>query len=163
MSIGVAVSAFGASAAVKRRSAAAVGQPEDQIRGPFERLLENLSALCGFGKGTVVAVGVSAEDLFADIAAVAPPGPPRLPLGEIQPETWLAWRTTELLRAGWAGRPGAGAGAGDPARPPLHRAAGRRRCVASGRRVCGDRSPLLQDRQNPHGPDLLTDLPSLGG
>ena len=59
MSIDVAVSTFGASAAAKLRSAAAVGQPEDQIRGPFERLLEDLSTLCGFGKGSVVAVGES--------------------------------------------------------------------------------------------------------
>ena len=59
MSIDVAVSTFGASAAAKLRNVAAVGQPEDQIRGPFERLLDDLAALCGFGKGAVVAVGES--------------------------------------------------------------------------------------------------------
>lgn len=39
MCIDVAVSTFGAAAAAKLRHAAAVSQPEDQIRGPFERLL----------------------------------------------------------------------------------------------------------------------------
>src|SRR3990167_4710962 len=64
MSIDVAVSTFGAAAAAKLRSAAAVGQPEDQIRGPFERLLEDLAALGGFGKGTVVAIG---ESIVSDL------------------------------------------------------------------------------------------------
>ena len=57
--IEAAVSAFGASAAARLRSAAVVGQPEDQIRGPFERLLDDLAALAGFARGSVVAVGES--------------------------------------------------------------------------------------------------------
>ena len=54
-----AVSAFGASAAARLRSAAVVGQPEDQLRGPFERLLEDMAALTGLARGSVVAVGES--------------------------------------------------------------------------------------------------------
>ena len=58
-SIEAAVAAFGAAAKAKLRNAVAVGQPEDQIRSPFERLLDDLAALGGFGKGVVVAVGES--------------------------------------------------------------------------------------------------------
>ena len=57
--IEAAVSAFGASAAARLRNAAVVGQAEDQIRGPFERLLDDLAALGGFARGSVVAVGES--------------------------------------------------------------------------------------------------------
>jgi hypothetical protein len=52
-----AVSAFGRAAGARLSSAAATGEPEDQIRGPFEGLLQQLAALCGFQSGRVVAVG----------------------------------------------------------------------------------------------------------
>ena len=35
------------------------GEPEDQLRAPFEQLLGDMAALCGFAPGVVVAVGES--------------------------------------------------------------------------------------------------------
>lgn len=52
-----AVSAFGRAAGARLSSAAATGEPEDQLRGPFEALLQQLAALCGLQSGRVVAVG----------------------------------------------------------------------------------------------------------
>ena len=55
-----AVSRFGKDAFARLSSAAASGEPEDQLRGPFENLLQDLSALCGHKAGSVVAVGETA-------------------------------------------------------------------------------------------------------
>ena len=48
-----AVSAFGRAASARLSSAAATGEPEDQLRGPFENLMQQLAGLCGFKPGAV--------------------------------------------------------------------------------------------------------------
>jgi hypothetical protein len=55
-----AIAEFGAKAKTKLKNLAATGQPEDQIRAPFEVLLAQVAPLCGFGDGAVIAVGESA-------------------------------------------------------------------------------------------------------
>ena len=57
--IETAISNFGAAAKAKLSNPAATGQPEDQIRAPFEQLLVDVAALSGFPTGSVVAVGES--------------------------------------------------------------------------------------------------------
>jgi hypothetical protein len=59
LTIGTAISNFGATAKAKLSNPAATGQPEDQIRGPFEQLLTDAATLAGFTAGAVVAVGES--------------------------------------------------------------------------------------------------------
>src|SRR5687767_6663046 len=54
-----AIATFGAKAKAKLSNVAATGQPEDQIRAPFEDLLGQLAELCQFPEGTVTAVGES--------------------------------------------------------------------------------------------------------
>jgi hypothetical protein len=54
-----AVAAYGAKAKSKLNNFAAKGQPEDQIRAPFENLLGQIAELCGFPQGTVAPVGES--------------------------------------------------------------------------------------------------------
>jgi Type ISP C-terminal specificity domain/N-6 DNA Methylase len=54
-----ALATFGAKAKSKLSNVAATGQPEDQIRAPFEQLLSELGELCQFPQGTVAAVGES--------------------------------------------------------------------------------------------------------
>lgn len=54
-----AVSRFGQSARAKLGNPSAIGEPEDQLRAPFEQLLKDLSAVAGYAAGTVVAVGES--------------------------------------------------------------------------------------------------------
>jgi len=54
-----AISTFGVSAAEKLSNVAASGQPEDQLRAPFETLLVDLAELSGLGRDNVVAVGES--------------------------------------------------------------------------------------------------------
>lgn len=54
-----AVSSFGDEAKRKLSSPAIVGQPEDQLRAPLERLLSDLAVICGFRRNEVVAVGES--------------------------------------------------------------------------------------------------------
>ena len=54
-----AVSAFGAQARAKLAHPAATGEPEDQIRAPFETLLAAMAELCGLQRSAVVAVGES--------------------------------------------------------------------------------------------------------
>jgi hypothetical protein len=51
------VSKFGASAKSKLASASVQGQPEDQLRAPFESLLTDMTELCGLLGKAVVAVG----------------------------------------------------------------------------------------------------------
>ncbi|MBI5270748.1 MAG: N-6 DNA methylase [Burkholderiales bacterium] len=52
-----AVAQFGGDAAIRLRNPSVTGEPEDQLRGPFEQLLTQLSQLCGHKSGDVVAVG----------------------------------------------------------------------------------------------------------
>lgn len=64
LSLETAIAAFGAKAKVKLSNPAVTGQPEDQIRGPFEHLLDDIAALCSLKDGAVVAVG---ESSIADL------------------------------------------------------------------------------------------------
>jgi hypothetical protein len=52
-----AVSEFGALAKSKLENPSATGEPEDQLRAPFEQLLSRLAVLAGFKALNVVAVG----------------------------------------------------------------------------------------------------------
>jgi hypothetical protein len=61
LSIETAISDFGKAAKRKLSNPAATGQPEDQLRAPFEQLIENVAALCGLRAGAVVSVGESAQ------------------------------------------------------------------------------------------------------
>src|SRR6266852_6057423 len=54
-----AIAAFGAKAKEKLANPAASGQPEDQLRTPFEQLLGEISEISNFGKAAVAAVGES--------------------------------------------------------------------------------------------------------
>jgi len=54
-----AISAFGASAKEKLSNPAATGQPEDQLRAPFEHLLADLAELARLPRSAVAAVGES--------------------------------------------------------------------------------------------------------
>jgi hypothetical protein len=54
-----AIGAFGAHAKEKLANPAATGQPEDQLRAPFEQLLAELADLCNISKAVVAAVGES--------------------------------------------------------------------------------------------------------
>jgi Type ISP C-terminal specificity domain/N-6 DNA Methylase len=61
LSIETAISEFGIAAKRKLSNPAATGQPEDQLRAPFEQLIENVASICKFRSGAVVAVGESAR------------------------------------------------------------------------------------------------------
>ena len=54
-----AITAFGAEAGAKLANPAASGEPEDQLRAPFERLIADLAELCGLPRSAVTAVGES--------------------------------------------------------------------------------------------------------
>ncbi|HWQ93730.1 MAG TPA: type ISP restriction/modification enzyme [Clostridia bacterium] len=54
-----AIAAFGAKAKAKLNNVAVTGQPEEQLRAPFEHLLGELGALCNLPQGTLTAVGES--------------------------------------------------------------------------------------------------------
>jgi hypothetical protein len=54
-----AIAEFGAKAKAKLSNLAAKGQPEDQIRAPFEQLMLQVAELCHFSQGSVVSVGES--------------------------------------------------------------------------------------------------------
>ena len=54
-----AIAAFGAKAKEKLANPAASGQPEDQLRAPFEHLLADLAELSNLPKAVVAAVGES--------------------------------------------------------------------------------------------------------
>jgi hypothetical protein len=56
-----AVARFGATAKDKLANPGAVGQPEDQLRAPFEHLLADIAELSHFPAGTVTAVGESSQ------------------------------------------------------------------------------------------------------
>ncbi len=51
------VAQFGKSAKAKLNNPSVTGEPEDQLRGPFEQLVGHMAALCGFAPGAVVTVG----------------------------------------------------------------------------------------------------------
>ena len=55
----IAISKFGADAKAKLANRAAIGQPEDQLRSPLDRLVVDLAEICGFRRTEVVAVGES--------------------------------------------------------------------------------------------------------
>jgi len=59
LTIASAIAAFGAHAKEKLANPAATGQPEDQLRAPFERLLIEFAELCNIPKTVVAAVGES--------------------------------------------------------------------------------------------------------
>ncbi len=59
LTIETAISGFGIAAKAKLANPAATGQPEDQIRAPFEQLLLDVATLSGFPSGSVVPVGES--------------------------------------------------------------------------------------------------------
>ncbi len=54
-----AIAKFGKTAKAKLGNPSASGEPEDQLRAPFEQLLGDMAALSGFAPGVVVAVGES--------------------------------------------------------------------------------------------------------
>lgn len=57
MTVEKAVAEFGALAKSKLDNPSATGEPEDQLRAPFEQLLSRLAVLSGFKAPSVVAVG----------------------------------------------------------------------------------------------------------
>src|SRR6266851_4950837 len=61
LSIETAISDFGKSAKRKLSNPGATGQPEDQLRAPFEKLIEDVAILCSFRAGAVVAVGEASQ------------------------------------------------------------------------------------------------------
>ena len=60
LTLETAISTFGTSAKAKLSNPSASGQPEDQLRAPFEQLLVDVASICGFSTGSVVAVGETA-------------------------------------------------------------------------------------------------------
>jgi hypothetical protein len=58
-SVSSAVAAFGAKAKEKLVNIGAAGEPEDQVRSPFEQLLADMAELCNLPRSVVVAVGES--------------------------------------------------------------------------------------------------------
>src|SRR6266853_4315071 len=59
LTLEAAIAAFGAKTKTKLSNLAAKGQPEDQIRAPFEHLLAQVAEICQFPQGSVAAVGES--------------------------------------------------------------------------------------------------------
>lgn len=59
LTLGSAISTFGTIAKSKLANPGAAGEPEDQLRAPFEQLLGELAELSNFPKAAVVAVGES--------------------------------------------------------------------------------------------------------
>ena len=56
-----AIASFGDSAKSRLANPAAIGQPEDQLRTPFNTLLADLAELLGWPRSDVVAVGESSQ------------------------------------------------------------------------------------------------------
>lgn len=54
-----AIAAFGTSSKAKLTNPVATGEPEDQLRAPFEKLLSDMAVLCKFPVNSVTAVGES--------------------------------------------------------------------------------------------------------
>jgi hypothetical protein len=61
VSIETAISDFGRAVKSKLANPAASGQPEDQLRAPFERLIEDVASICSFRADAVVAVGEATQ------------------------------------------------------------------------------------------------------
>jgi len=61
LSLEIVIAKFGTSARNKLANPAASGQPEDQLRAPFEQLLADFAVLCGVGASGVTAVGESSQ------------------------------------------------------------------------------------------------------
>src|SRR6266851_204 len=59
LTVDSAIAMFGAKAKDKLANPAATGQPEDQLRAPFEHLLADLAELSNLSKAVVAAVGES--------------------------------------------------------------------------------------------------------
>ena len=59
-----AIATFGAATKAKLVNFAASGEPEDQLRAPFERLIEDLAALCNIPRTAIASVG---ESSLADL------------------------------------------------------------------------------------------------
>lgn len=57
LTVEMAVAEFGSLAKAKLDNPSATGEPEDQLRAPFEQLLSRLAVLSGFKAANVVAVG----------------------------------------------------------------------------------------------------------
>ena len=60
LTLASAISAFGAAAKLKLASIAVAGEPEDQLRAPFEQLLADMAELAGIPRKKVSAIGESA-------------------------------------------------------------------------------------------------------
>jgi hypothetical protein len=60
LTLQTAIARYGAQAKTKLHNVAVSGEPEDQLRAPFEGLIHDLAELCGFPQNTVAAVGESA-------------------------------------------------------------------------------------------------------
>ncbi len=61
LSIETAISDFGKAVKSKLSNPGASGQPEDQLRAPFEQLLTAVASICNFRSGAVVAVGEASQ------------------------------------------------------------------------------------------------------
>ena len=59
LSVSSAISSFGAKAKAKLANPGAHGEPEDQLRAPFEQLLADFAELSNFPNTAVAAVGES--------------------------------------------------------------------------------------------------------
>jgi hypothetical protein len=59
LNVEIAVSNFGAKAKGKLSNPGVSGQPEDQLRAPFEELLGDMAELCNLSRSSVNAVGES--------------------------------------------------------------------------------------------------------
>lgn len=59
LTVDLAIATFGTEAKKKLANPAVTGNPEDQLRAPFEHLLTDLAELCNHTKGSVTAVGES--------------------------------------------------------------------------------------------------------
>jgi len=62
LTVELAISRFGGAAKDKLANPAAYGQPEDQLRAPFEGLLADIAEICHFNAGAVIAVGESSDE-----------------------------------------------------------------------------------------------------
>src|SRR5581483_2787852 len=62
LTVELAISRFGGTAKDKLANPGASGQPEDQLRAPFERLLSDIAEICHFNAGAVIAVGESSHE-----------------------------------------------------------------------------------------------------
>jgi hypothetical protein len=83
----------------KLANPAVAGQPEDQLRNPFENLLADLAQLCSFPKGAVGAVGESSlSDLKTrpDFAVTVS----NALVGFIDVKAWEGWKVPEGYDSG---------------------------------------------------------------